>query len=56
MPVSVGDLSQVCQLEGDRLAAIAAEIFLAKSYLPLVLIANELFGSFGLPGAVPGTE
>jgi len=37
-------------------AAIAAEIFLAKSYLRLLLIANQRFGSFGLPGAVPGNE
>ena len=36
----------------DRFAAIAAEIFFAKRYLPLLLIANERFGSFGLPDAV----
>jgi len=40
MPVSVGDLSRICQLEGRPLAAIAAEIFLTKSNLPLLLIAS----------------
>ena len=45
----------VTRSEGQP-TAVAAVIFLAKSDLPLLAIANESFGSFGLRGALPGTE
>jgi hypothetical protein len=41
---------------GERLVANGAKISLGQSYLTFLLIANEGFGCFGLPGAVQGNE
>ena len=39
-----------------RCIAIAPEIFIGQSDFPLLLVANEGLGCFGLPGAIERTE
>lgn len=57
MPVSVGDLPEVCQPETRPVRCYRwGDLPWPRVILTLLLVTNEGFGCFGLPGAVPGTK